>query len=127
MRMRRSHPITRRQMNAPPQDASKAQRSASGGTSDVSYFPPLSHTILFFCLQLTSFIFVIFDAANPSFFSSIYGIQPAGNIHTGPIAYSRRSVCSASEAQNKEGDDAAKKIGEAEAEKNKMEETRKLK
>jgi len=36
-------------------------------------------------------------------------------------------VCSTSEAQNKEGDDAAKKIAEAEAEKNKMEETRKLK
>lgn len=34
---------------------------------------------------------------------------------------------STSEAQNKEGDDAAKKIAEAEAEKNKMEETRKLK
>ena len=34
---------------------------------------------------------------------------------------------STSEAQNKEGDDAAKKITEAEAEKNKMEETRKLK
>ena len=61
------------------------------------------------------------------FFSSIYGIQSAGNIHIGPIAYSKRSVCSTSEAQNKEGDDAAKKITEAEAEKNKMEETRKLK
>jgi len=61
------------------------------------------------------------------FFSSIYGIQSAGNIHTCPIAYSRRSVRSTSEAQNKEGDDAAKKIAEAEAEKNKMEETRKLK
>jgi len=36
-------------------------------------------------------------------------------------------VRSTSEAQNKEGDDAAKKITEAEAEKNKMEETRKLK
>ena len=34
---------------------------------------------------------------------------------------------STSEAQNKEGDDAAKKIAKAEAEKNKMEETRKLK
>ena len=62
-----------------------------------------------------------------SFFSSIYGIQSAENIHTGPIAYSRRSVRSISEAQNKEGDDAAKKIAEAEAEKNKMEETKKLK
>ena len=61
------------------------------------------------------------------FFSSIYDIQSAGNIHTGPIAYSRRSVRSTSEAQNKEGDDVAKKIAEAEAEKNKMEETRKLK
>ena len=111
-----------------PQDASKAQRSASGGTSDVSYFcPPITHYTFFCCLQLTSFIFVIFDAANPSFFSSIYGIQSAGNIHTGPISYSRRSVRSTSKAQNKEGDDAAKKIAEAEAEKNKMEETRKLK
>jgi len=36
-------------------------------------------------------------------------------------------VRSTSEAQNKEGDDAAKKIAEAETEKNKMEETRKLK
>ena len=61
------------------------------------------------------------------FFSSIYGIQSAGNIHTGPIAYIKRSVRSTSEAQNKEADDAAKKITEAEAEKNKMEETRKLK
>ena len=34
---------------------------------------------------------------------------------------------STSEAQNKEGDDAAKKIAEAEAEKNKMEETKRLK
>jgi len=67
-----------------PQDASKAQRSTSGGTSD-----------------------------------------SAENIHTGPIAYSRSSVRSTSEAENKEGDDAAKNI--AEAEKNKMEETRKLK
>ena len=62
-----------------------------------------------------------------SFFSSIYGIQSAGNIHTGPIAYNRRSLCSTSEAQNKEGDDVAKKIAEAEAVKNKIEETRKLK
>jgi len=60
-------------------------------------------------------------------FSSIYGIQSAGIIHTGPIAYNRRSVRSTSEAQNKKDDDAAKKITEAEAEKNKMEETRKLK
>ena len=75
---------------------------------------------------MTSFIFVIFDAANPSFFSSIYGIQSAVNIHTGPIAYIKRSMRSTSEAQNKEGDDVAKKIAEAEAEKKKMEETRKL-
>ena len=49
IRMRRSHPITRRQMNAPPPDASKAQRSASGGTSDVSYFcpPPITHYSFF--------------------------------------------------------------------------------
>ena len=61
------------------------------------------------------------------FFSSIYGIQSAGNIHTGPIAYSRRSVRSTSEAQNKEGDDVAKKIAEAEAEKNKEAEIAKSK
>lgn len=40
------------------------------------------------------------------------------------IAYNRRSMRSTSAARNKEGDDAAKKIAEADAVKNKMEETR---
>ena len=127
MRMRRSHPITRRQMNAPPRMHPKPRDLQVAALQTKVTSLPITHYSFFCCLQLTSFIFVIFDAANPSFFSSIYGIQSAGNIHTGPIAYSRRSVRSTSEAQNKEGDDAAKKIAEAEAEKNKMEETRKLK
>jgi len=66
-----------------------------------------------------------FAAANPFF--SIYGIQATGTIRTGQIAYNRRSTRPTSAAQNKEGDDAAKKIAEAEAVKNKIEETRKLK
>ena len=48
-------------------------------------------------------------------------------MHTGKIAYNRRSTRSTSAAQNKDGDDAAKKIAKADAVKNKMEETRKLK
>jgi len=78
----------------------------------------LSATHKFFILQ--------FATANPFFKYPFFFIQTAETIRTHQVAYNRRSTRSTSSGQNKEVDDVAKRIAEAEAV-NKMEKAKKQK